>query len=98
LLSSVASAHEGHFRSIAWDACATSTLGQTCSFDDGVNVSRGTCRSMSDALVCVRSRPLEQKRRPVGLGVGLAVALAAGAFAFRFKRRHLLDSSSTPRS
>ena len=75
----VAWAHEGHLTSIAWDVCARSTLGENCQFDDGVNVSRGTCRSMSDALVCVRNKPLEPVRRPLGTPFAVALGLAGGA-------------------
>jgi hypothetical protein len=87
VLAGSAFAHEGHFRSIAWDACASNELGQACSFDDGVNVSRGTCRSMSDALVCVRNKPLEPKRRPVEFGLMVAATLGAGALALVLKRK-----------
>ncbi len=61
VLASTVLAHEGHFTGVAWDACAHRALGDVCSFEDEVNVLHGSCRSISDALVCVRNRPLEPK-------------------------------------
>lgn len=58
---SSALAHAGHGSPLAWEACDTRTLGELCSYESAAHDTfRGTCRSMSDALVCVRNRPIER--------------------------------------
>lgn len=55
-----ADAHGGHHNPVAWRACDAHPLGAQCSFLDGAHARhRGTCRSISGALLCVRNRPIE---------------------------------------
>lgn len=57
----VAQAHRGHGDRAAWDACAGRSLDAPCAWQDAEH-SRyiGTCRSVADALVCVRNQPIER--------------------------------------
>jgi hypothetical protein len=90
LLAMAAAAHEGHFTTLPWDVCASSSLGQTCEFEEGGAISRGSCRSMSGALVCVRNKPLE-RRGPVRPAAVFGLALAAGGVAVFAERRRRTD-------
>ena len=61
LVAASALAHEGHLTRIAWDACGGSEVGASCEWEDGAGaVYRGSCRSMSGGVVCVRNRPIER--------------------------------------
>lgn len=43
------------------EACEAATLADACEYTDhDENVFRGSCRSMSDTLLCVRNRPIER--------------------------------------
>ncbi len=98
LCSSLAFAHEGHFTNVAWAACAQASLGQACSFEDGAqNLYRGSCRSMSGALVCVRHRPLERRGGVEGWGLmGLGLLGAALALVLNRKGRPAVTSPAGP--
>lgn len=52
-------AHEGHGDRAPWDACDEHELGATCAWD-GAHHDRyiGTCREVSETLVCVRNKPI----------------------------------------
>lgn len=86
-----AAAHAGHGPTLAWEVCAGSALGDTCSWrNDRHDLYRGSCRSMSDALVCVRNQPIvradqaaDSRSTTAGLGLG---ALLIGALAWRARR------------
>lgn len=96
LCSSLAFAHEGHFTNVAWAACAQESLGDACSFEDGAqNLYRGSCRSMSGALVCVRNRPLQ---RPGGVEgwVALGLGLLGAALVLNRKARPAVTSPAGP--
>jgi hypothetical protein len=78
-LSGAAWAHQGHLSDVAWRACDGESLGAACDFEDSSHaIYRGTCRSMSDDLVCVRNRPIERPDEGVppasaALGAGLVL-------------------------
>lgn len=60
LLTPVAGAHDSHTDDAMFRACDGKQLGTECSFENAHHdVFRGSCRSMSDTLVCVRNRPIE---------------------------------------
>ncbi len=70
-----------------WSACDGLTLGAPCSFENATHDTyRGSCRSISEALVCVRNQPIERAAAvgptqfatgaPIGLTL-TAVVLAA---------------------
>lgn len=43
-----------------WQACEAKKTNDPCSFENlDHDVYRGTCQSMSNALVCVRNQPIE---------------------------------------
>lgn len=89
-LPATASAHAGHVDPAPWAACEHEDLGASCAWEDSArSLYRGTCRSMSDALVCVRNQPIVRAEAradhghshpapvtPLQLGGGLAVAVA----------------------
>jgi hypothetical protein len=88
---SAALAHAGHGLPVAWEACGTRTLGASCSYENEAHDTfRGTCRSMSDAFVCVRNRPIEHAGATgttAAAGTGrsglLLLGAALGLVAFR---------------
>lgn len=88
----VAHGHASHPTDLAWRACDHRALSDTCSFDNGHAVHRGTCRSIGGGLICVRNQPLRPSgsaptapaRTSLLAAVGLGgVALLAGAAAVR---------------
>jgi len=53
--------HQGHVGNVAWTACETATLADACEYTDHEHsLYRGYCRLVSDALLCVRNRPIER--------------------------------------
>ena len=92
--SASAAAHEGHTDDVAWRACDQHGLGDACAYTDHARATyRGTCRSMSGELLCVRNRPIE---RPEDARAGTpALALLAalpllaigGVVGWRRRRR-----------
>ena len=54
----VAAAHAGHTSKDAWEVCETKSLTDMCSYEDDTHLYRGSCRLVSNALMCVRSQPL----------------------------------------
>ncbi len=94
LLVAAALAHGGHASELPWSACADASLGDTCSWDAHDVRYRGTCRRVSDALLCVRNQPLVPvaDAGPSPLGVAAAVAgagtaVGVGAWAALRRRR-----------
>ncbi len=61
-LPSPASAHDsGDGNAFMWRACDGRQLDDTCAFQNAEHdLYRGTCQSMSNALVCVRNQPIER--------------------------------------
>ncbi|MEM9489318.1 MAG: hypothetical protein AAGC55_09245 [Myxococcota bacterium] len=54
-------AHGGHTGDAPLIACADTELGDGCAFvNDHGDRYRGTCRSISGSLRCVRNRPIER--------------------------------------
>jgi hypothetical protein len=52
-------AHEGHSDRAPWDACAGRASGAACTWEDAAHFRFvGSCRSFSDAMLCVRQRPV----------------------------------------
>ena len=82
-----ASAHAGHGPSAPWDLCAEAALGDRCAWENAEgDLYRGSCRSMSGALVCVRDQPIlrAEDRRPMAASVGVGLGLVMiGALAWR---------------
>ncbi len=69
LLGSVggsAAAHEGGLGNEAmWNACEARAVDDGCSFrNHDLDLFRGTCQSMANALVCVRNQPIERAVAP----------------------------------
>lgn len=60
MASPTVQAHEGGFgNAVMWQACEAKKIKDPCSFENlDRDVYRGTCQSMSDALVCVRNQPI----------------------------------------
>jgi hypothetical protein len=60
-LSHSAQAHDGGLgNEIMWTACEARKINDRCAFENlHQDVYRGTCQSMSNALVCVRNQPIE---------------------------------------
>jgi len=53
-------AHGPHVNSKPWAVCAQAKLGDVCSYTvHETRLYKGTCRSMSDTLMCVRNQPIE---------------------------------------
>jgi hypothetical protein len=59
-------AHEGGLgNEVMWRACDGRQIDDACSFESvDHDVFRGTCQSMSKALVCVRNEPIERAANP----------------------------------
>lgn len=54
-------AHEGHLNEAPWAACDNRDIGDACAYENAAeDVYRGTCRSMSEHLICVRNQPIER--------------------------------------
>jgi hypothetical protein len=81
----LARAHAGHFSGAPWHACDGLTRGSPCTYEDETTRSRGTCQSISDALLCVRNRPVEQVKGLPKLLVGglMAAVILLGVGARR---------------
>jgi len=57
--------HDGHLNDAPWRACDDQQIGDPCAYENAAkDVYRGTCRSMSDALMCVRNQPIEKSEPP----------------------------------
>lgn len=60
LMAFKSAAHDGLHHNQAWQACETKSLGDTCDYVMQTNqLYKGTCRAISDALMCVRHHPIE---------------------------------------
>lgn len=58
-LAASATAHNGHTSPEPWHACASSELGDACEWDNKAHDRFiGTCRRVSDDLLCVRNKPI----------------------------------------
>lgn len=56
----VAQAHSGHTMQEPWHVCESSTLGDGCEWtNDAGDLYRGTCRQVSNSLLCVRNKPIK---------------------------------------
>ena len=54
-------AHDGSVHAEPWEVCAEATLGDDCTWSNAQHdIYRGTCRSMSDRLLCVRNQPIQR--------------------------------------
>lgn len=54
-----AAAHVGHSSPQPWDACASAELGDACEWEnDAGDLYVGTCREVSERLLCVRKEPI----------------------------------------
>jgi len=74
----LAHGHQGHTRTLAWDACDHSEVGETCTYDVSDQERHiGTCRSMSGDLLCVRNRPVVDPTRASSTDL-LWIPLVAG--------------------
>lgn len=82
-----ASAHQGHTHSAPWEVCEAQTLGDPCQWEDAEqSLYIGTCRGVSDALICVRNQPI-QKPETASSWWTLAKIFLLAATAFVFIRR-----------
>jgi hypothetical protein len=83
-LAPAALAHEGHLTNVAWEACEGAALGAECVFEDGAQqLYRGSCRSMSGALMCVRNKPLERRGGPDPRALFLLPLVGAAGLTLR---------------
>lgn len=59
LLTTFVYAHDGHLSDKPWAACDDSELGDQCSYTSEVGDGyHGTCRAVSEHLICVRNKPI----------------------------------------
>lgn len=57
----IASGHADHVDGAAWTACESAALADACEYADHHDaIYRGSCRLMSDTLLCVRNEPIER--------------------------------------
>lgn len=55
----VAAAHSGHTMQEPWQVCEDATLSDACAWaNDAGDLYVGTCREVSDTLLCVRNKPI----------------------------------------
>lgn len=61
-VSNTAHAHEGSLgNEVMWQACDNHKINADCWFQSiDHDIFRGTCQSMSNALVCVRNQPIQR--------------------------------------
>ncbi len=93
----LASAHQGHSDRAPWEACDDRALGAPCHWENEAHALHiGTCRSVADALVCVRQRPIVrvEPSRPDGAPVGAAGAPGSGRPAFTFSEARWIGSAA----
>lgn len=61
--TSNAHAHASHGTNAAWRACDGHKLDQECRYENEAHdVLEGTCRLISDALICVRNKPIKRHK------------------------------------
>ena len=59
-------AHEGHADEAPWRACDEKVTADPCAYEnDAGDIYRGTCRMMSDHLICVRNQPIEKNHNAI---------------------------------
>lgn len=85
-------AHQGHGEHRMWQVCEAAELGSICSFENAAgDTYRGTCRSISGHLACVRNRPIERKRAAKSAAMPWTSAAGVAGFglvvALRLRRR-----------
>jgi hypothetical protein len=93
----LASAHQGHSDRAPWEACDDRALGSPCHWENEAHALHiGTCRSVADALVCVRQRPVVRvdPARPDGPPVGATSASGSGSPSFTFSGARWMGSTA----
>ncbi|MEP2651846.1 MAG: hypothetical protein ABJH06_07600 [Paraglaciecola sp.] len=59
LVAVPAKAHNGHGDELPWQACTLAQKGDLCEYTNRHNdLYQGSCRVFSDALMCVRNKPI----------------------------------------
>lgn len=54
-----AKAHDSNFSQEPWSVCEAREINDSCAFtNSNEDLYRGTCQSMSGALICVRNQPI----------------------------------------
>jgi hypothetical protein len=88
MLAAPAWAHDGHTDRAPWDACNDHALSEACAWQDAAHRSYdGTCRSVADALICVRQRPVEDLHEPEAWRTTAAIGVIAGFAAWTWWKR-----------
>lgn len=63
---SLANAHDSHSHQAPWQACADKQKSQDCSYKNGAgDLFKGSCQLFSEALLCVRNKPIIYAIKPV---------------------------------
>ena len=101
--SSSAFAHQGHTNPTPWEVCASAETGSSCAWADTAGrVSKGTCREIGGAGMCVRTEPFAATNARAGGGLplvgllGLAAGIAGSVLMSRRHRRFQRGGRSQP--
>lgn len=58
LISTASYSHNGQPNLLPWHACEEKALDNECSYKTSTKIYNGSCRSINNALMCVRNQPL----------------------------------------
>lgn len=101
--STSAFAHQGHTNPIPWEVCASAETGSSCAWADTAGrVSKGTCREIGGAGMCVRTQPFAATNARAGGGLplvgllGLAAGIAGSVLTYSRHRRFQRGGRSQP--
>ena len=61
--TSLVRAHDSNFSQEPWSVCEAREINDSCAFTNSKeDLYRGTCQSMSGALICVRNQPIVRRQ------------------------------------
>jgi len=96
-------AHQGHTNPTPWEVCASAETGSSCAWaDTSGRVSKGTCREIGGAGMCVRTQPFAATNARAGGGfplvglLGLAGGIAGSVLIYSRHRRFQRGGRSQP--
>ena len=82
LLGGYCVAHEGHGSPQPWVACEQKKKHEACAFSNSRgDIYKGTCKSFSGELMCVRNQPIEYAEDRTELGVSSSLNKALNSQA-----------------
>ena len=65
LMSTNLYAHKSHNNKAPWDACGDKKINDACHWvTEQHSIYEGSCRSISDSLICVRTKPIRKEGTP----------------------------------